>query len=318
MSVSFRTSVLRFLALILFCAAVRTGVAQGDMVTHPQSIQQQLADLQEREKIHASSRELGYRWALLGAEYGNAGDVTHAEDAYNHALQILSTSTPDAAMYAAALDQLGALYRIYGRTADALTCYRKALRVRVSLNDPLGTARSHEHLAEMALTMRHFKDAYTESDRAYVAMSDLHDPETTDIVSALIIRSYAECGMHHYAKGLADAAEALKLSRDAFPEGSVQMGASLVALGSAQLQNEDPAHGADSLREAVNIFKSHLSLNDPRLHFAMTQYRESLVMLHREGDARQIYAELEDTARQPRPSCATCTVSAFSLRSPPF
>jgi cytochrome c-type biogenesis protein CcmH/NrfG len=70
----------------------------------PQRIHDQLALLHMREQAKASAHELGYRWALLGAEYTTAGDFANSESSYNHSLQLLSTDSSSTTLYADVFD----------------------------------------------------------------------------------------------------------------------------------------------------------------------------------------------------------------------
>lgn len=325
-------SVIRYLVLGLVCVASSLSLqaqssvpaksadesalsAKAQASAGEDKIKQQITALHLREK-DATVHELGYRWALIGSEYGNLGNVEQAEAAYNHALHLLAPEPAEAMLYADVLDQLGALYRIYGRMDDARRCYRAALTVRAPFGDPLIDARSRARLAELALLSRNYKEAYAETDQAYQSMVRMHDPDSGEVISALIVRAYAACGMHKYRKAQDDAAEALKRSLADFSETSMPVGASLVVLGSAQLKSGETPQAEESLHHAVDLFKAQLTGSDPRLTYAMTQYRESLLALHREQDAQRIHNELEVMALQPQPGCGSCTVSAFALRSP--
>lgn len=325
---------IRDLALFLACAlaCVFSGPAlqaqsaatapAGDASTKARAtamqskIQLHLSQLHQREQAQASVHELAFRWMQIGAEYGNSGEVDRAENAYNHTLKLLAPEPAEAVLYADTYDQLGALYRIYGRTEDAMRCYRASLAVREPLGDPLETARSRAHLAELALEAHHYKEAYTETDQAYNSLTKMHDPDDSDRISALIVRAYAQCGMRKFHQGEQDAQQALEISRKDFPGTTMQVGASLVVLGLTQLKNSENTLAEVSLHDAVDIMQAHLADADPRLVFAMTQYHQSLRAMHRDEEAQLIHRKLEAIALQP--SCANCTVSAFTLRSPSF
>ena len=281
-----------------------------------QRIHDQLALLHVREQAKASAYELGYRWALLGAEYANAGDFANSENSYNHSLQLLSTDPSAATLYADVFDLLGALYRIYDRIPESLNCRRKALALRQQLGDPLKVARSKSHLAELALMSHKFKDAFGSADQAYESMTQLHDPDKADLLSALIVRSYAECALHKCDRGLEDAQQALAISRNAFAGDSVPVGAALIALGSAELKNGAVAEAENSMHQALQIFKMQFAAADPRLSYALLQYRDCLLAQHRKKEAREIDDQVSALDRQSTSSCPSCTVSVFGLRTP--
>ena len=280
-----------------------------------QRIRRQLTELNTREMANASNRELGYRWAVLGLEYSNASQFTSSENAYNHAIDLLSKDPADASLHAEALDQLGALYRIYGRLPESLNCRRKALALRVQLGDQQLIARSHGHLAEIALESRQYREAFREADEAYNAMKP-SGVVNSDIISTLIVRTYAACGLHRRAECLSDAQQVLALSRTAFPEQSPEVSSSLMALSVAQLDDGSPAAAEESARQAVAILKVQFSASDPRMVFALSQDRDCLVAMHRKEEARQVEEQLAALQSKSAATCAQCTVSAFGLRAP--
>ena len=289
--------------------------ASSETIARQHKIDAQLAELHRRQKADAPVHELAIRWAFLGAEYGNAGDTAEAEAAYNHAIQLVATEKQETELYSEILDQLGALYRIYGRNADALRCYRKALEVRAPFLDPLEDARSRARVAEIALQSHDYKEAYAETDQAYHSMLRMFDPDSSEVISALIVRAYAQCGLRHMHEAQLDASEALRLSRKEFSEASTQAAASLTALGFAQLKAGNATEAELLLHKAVDLFHAQLSTSDPRLLFAMQQYHQSLVSLHRKEEARRVQNELEAAVHQPQAGCANCDPGAFSVRS---
>jgi len=279
-----------------------------------QRIRQQLTDLNTREMANASNRELGYRWTVLGFEYSNAGQFTSSENAYNHALDLLGRDPADAGLNAEALDQLGALYRIYGRLPESLNCRRKALALRTKLGDRKLIALSQSHLAEIALVSRQYREALQQADDAYRGMV-ASGGANRDKISALIVRTYAKCGLGRHAECLSDANEIFALNRGVFPEQSPEVSSLLMLLSIAQLRNGSAAAAEDSARQAVAILRTALSPSDPRLVFALAQDRDCLLALHRKEEARQVAAQLAALESKSSESCAQCTVSAFGLQA---
>jgi tetratricopeptide (TPR) repeat protein len=319
-SSSFQRLVLTALlvALLPVLFTTRELSAQGDpsgQLPVQQRIHNQLSLLHDREQAQASAHELGYRWALLAAEYSTAGDFANSENSFNRSLHLLSADTPATALYADVLDQLGALYRIYDRIPEALSCRRKALALREQMGDPLEVARSKSHLAELALMSRKFKDAFGSAGEAYEIMVRLQDPDKTDLISALVVRSYAECALHKCDRAVEDARQAVAMSRNAFGAESMPMGAALIALGSAALKTGATEEAANSMRQALQILKVQLTPADPRLNYAMSQYRDCLLAQNQRREAQEIDDQLSALNRQSTPSCPSCTVSVFGLRS---
>jgi tetratricopeptide (TPR) repeat protein len=279
-----------------------------------QRIEERLAVLDAKENAHASNREVGYQWSRLGEDYSLAGEFGNAESAFNHAVESFSKEPGDRDLYAGALDELGALYRIYGRIPEALNCRRKALTLREKLHDPLQLALSQSHLAELALISNKYKEAFTGADRAYRQMSGMENAGKVDLLSALLVRTYAKCRLRRRAECLSDAQQAFALSRSAFAEGSMPVGAALMALSFAQLDNGAALEAESSARRAWGILNRELASDDPRVIFAMSQDRDCLLALDRKEEAQKIDAEVSAIHREPAQPCASCTVSVYGLR----
>lgn len=320
--IAFRRAVSALVLVLVILACAWVGNAQQDGGAGPegalsstqQRIREQLAALNSREMANAPNRELGYRWTVLGYEYSKAGDFVNAENAYNRAVERLSLNPADTSLDAEALDQLGALYRIHGRIPESLNCRRKVLALREKIGDPAEIAQSQSHLAEVALVAKQYKEAYRGADGAYRAMAALESSKKSDLVSALVVRAYASCGLHRHSECLSDAQQVLGISRSAFPENSPEVSASLLALSYAQLRNGAASEAEDAARQGLAILKANLSPGDPRLRFALSQDRDCLQALHRKEEAREIDAQISAFDRSAQ-SCAFCTVSVSGLRT---
>ena len=301
--------------LALSIAAASHCTAQSSQTGDLQRrIHDQLAVL--REHPPATNHELGYQWALLGMAYTEADEFANAENAYNRALEALSKDPADESLYAETLDQFGALYRMYERTAEAANLYRRALVLRQKTNDPIEIARSQSRLAEIALASHKYKEALTEANGAYAMMVRLNDPAKVELISTLIERSYAQCGLRRHKECLSDAQEALALSRSSFGGDSQPGGAALVALGAAQLKAGEAEQAEVSTQEGLRILREQLVAGDPRITFVMLQYRDCLQAMHRNDKAQEIATQLSAINRQSARACPGCTVSAWGLRSP--
>lgn len=279
-----------------------------------QRIEERLAALDAKENAHASNREMGYQWSRLGDDYSLAGEFGNAESAFNHAIESFSREPGNRDLYAGSLDELGALYRIYGRIPEALSCRRKALALREKLGDPLQLALSQSHLAELALVSKKYKEAFKGADSAYRQMSGMENAGKGDLLSALLVRTYAKCDLHWRAECLSDAQQALALSRSVFAEDSLPVGAALVALSLAQLDNGAALEAEGSVRQALGILKTELASNDPRVISAMSQDRDCLLALHRNEEAQEIDTQVSAIHRLPAQPCVSCTVSVYGLR----
>ena len=182
MSSPFAIAALLFAALIGATASAAAQPQRSANSSLQQRMRDQLAALQQPT---GSDRDLASQWALLGAEYLEVADFPNSENAYSRAIQLLRKKPADASLYAEALDQLGALYRIYDRLPEALNCRRNALAVRQQLGDPLAIARSQGHLAEVDLLAHKYKEALADSDAAFQTMTRMADKDKAEVLSTL-------------------------------------------------------------------------------------------------------------------------------------
>ena len=81
-------------------------------------------------------------WEQLALEYQISTEFLKAEDAYLRALHLLKTAPSARADYAFALDNLASLYMIYGRTDDAESARKQAIKVRQKLGNPAENGES--------------------------------------------------------------------------------------------------------------------------------------------------------------------------------
>jgi hypothetical protein len=313
-----------------YCSTVRTsrafaftlvlGFTACSMSAQAQNQTQKLADriALDREMIHIGERDQspnahqGYLWAHLAADYRDAGDFSHSEDAYNHSLQLFKTAPEAAANYATTLDNLGALYLTYARTDEARTCMQKALAIRQQLGDASNIAVSLQHLADLDTARRRFKDAETEASEAYQALSAPGTPNTPGTVSALLTLSFARCKQDNCAQGVHDAEQALDIARTTLRPDSVQFGITLVTLGFAQWKTGQAHQAEQDMREGLRIIRDQTAPGDPTLSYSLMQYRDYLQAMRRTLEAKQVDAQLAAAAHQP---CTACTVSVYGMSS---
>lgn len=312
--------ILRLAVFLFFPGQAMPIAVQAPVPLSPlqQKINTQRESLAKLESTHASVRERGFMFALLGAEYADAGEFTNSEKSYNQALKLLGSDSANEGLYAEVMDGLGALYRIYGRIPDSLNCRRKAYDLRVHLGDPLGIARSRSHLAELALMEHNFKDAFRGADQAYKEMTTLNDDRKDDLLSTLIVRAYAQCAMHRCTESAPDAHLAVKIAQDSFQPGSMPVGAALMALGTIDLKNHEAAEAKEVISQALEIFKVQLTPTDPRVNYALLKYRDCMRVLRMKDEEHAIDVQLAESSRGSGSQCSSCTVSAYGLVPPQY
>jgi tetratricopeptide (TPR) repeat protein len=264
----------------------------------------------EAEQQQLSREHRGFLWGTLAEDYRNAADFTRSEDAYNHAITLLKDSPRAAINYATALDNLGALYLIYGHNDEAATCMNKALAVRRGLDNPIHLAMSLQHLADLHISLHKFKDAEKEALQAYQILTSSNAPQESSI-SVLGSLAYTRCKQNNCAVGILDAQHAIEIARATIPQDSLQFGLTLITLGYAQSRTNQLTEAEQSILSGLQIVKSQVTPGDPTYLYSIEEYRDFLKVAHRNSEAKQIDAQIANSmARQP---CATCSVSVYSL-----
>lgn len=290
--------------------AALQATARSDLLE--QRITQELALIRNGELQGLDPLKMGRLWAHLAIDYEDEAEFTKAESAYNHSLRILKPLPEGAADYVNVLDNLGSMYLMQGNPAEAERCSRNSLAVREKIGDKLQIARGRWHLAEVELGMQRAREARQDALAAYNEMLAIKDPQTNDLVSALITLTYAECSDDACTDGVTHAAQSLALARRATPEDPIQIGQALLALGYAEWRSGTKGSPELKMRESIDIFKAQKSSGRIYLLHAMAQYRTYLDAKHRGPEARQVAMEEEQLKKQSG-YCPNCTISVYGL-----
>jgi tetratricopeptide (TPR) repeat protein len=300
-----------FAALVLGFAFSRPARAY-DSQSIEQRIAQEIALIHDGERNGLDPLKMGRLWAHLGIDYEDEAEFAKAESAYNHSLRILEALPAGLSDYANVLDNLGSMYLMLGNLPEAERCSRNSLAVREKMGDKLQIARGKWHLAEVELGRHRTKEAQQGSLEAYNEMVALNDPETKDLVSALITLAYAECFQSCADAGVAHAKQSVALARGASPADPIMIGQALLALGNAEWK-AGLRTAEQEMRESIEIFRAQNARGRAYVLGAMEQYRRYLDAVHRGSEAKQV-AQEEAQLRARQTSCANCTVSVYGLQ----
>jgi tetratricopeptide (TPR) repeat protein len=277
-----------------------------------QRITLELALIRDGEQHGLDPLKMGRLWAHLAIDYEDQAEFNKAEAAYNHSLRILKALAAGQADYANVLDNLGSMYLMQGNSAEAERCSRSSLAVREKIGDKLQIARGRWHLAEVELGRQRTTEAQQDALVAYHEMLALKDPQTTDLVSALITLTYAECSNDACANGITHANQSLDLARGATQHDPIQFGQALLALGYAEWRSGTKGSPELKMRQSIEIFKAQRSSGRVYVLRAMEQYRMYLDAMHRGSEAKQVALEQEQLKKQTS-YCPNCTVSVYGL-----
>ena len=311
---SYRTY--RLFLSVLLLTALRIGWAQTptpQSTSSPVRIAQDLASIRAAERQHLPAAEAGALWAELGAEYQHATEFPQAEDAYNRSLHLLKTAPGAGEEYATTLDNLAALYLIYGRVDDAESARKQAFAVRKKLGNISAVGVSHIHLADIALARHQFKKAEKLALQGMEEMKSSSNPPREGMLSGLITVTYARCSQGYCDKGLTNAEQALAFENTHFEPGSAAAGYALETLGFAKWKSGATHDGEIAMVQGIQILRTKLSPADPRLAGALLQYRAYLIAQDRQVEAQEIHEQVGKMTREAGVYCSDCAVSVNSL-----
>lgn len=309
------------LALQLSCLLCSTqAAAQADLSSPVTSerIQAELKAIENATSHHATDDELGELWGLLASDYQHEMDIPRAEEAYDHSLKLLRVSVTARRNYAAVLDGLGSLYLLTGQIAESENCRRKALAILDAVGDRKNSLVLHGNLAATLLKEGKFKDAETEASNVIEGMLGQEKPYATDLVSALIVRSYARCLQHRCKEGLSDATQAFDIVQAFLSPNSLAAASSWSTLGYMEWKSGDVAGCDEKMRRALQVLSDkngdvpYPVLVDSRIG-ALQEYRQFLNETHRKPEARQVEDEMARLTREQTPACRNCTVNVEGL-----
>jgi tetratricopeptide (TPR) repeat protein len=283
------------------------------ITSSPARIARDQALIRAAEQQHLPAAQAGALWAELGAEYQYATEFPQAEDAYNRSLHLLKSAPGAGEEYAATLDNLAALYLIYGRVDDAESARKQALMERQKLGNISGIAVSHIHLADIALSRHQFKKAEKLALQGIEEMKTSSHPPPEGMLSGLITVTYARCSRGHCDEGLANAEQAVAFENTHFEPGSAAAGFALETLGFAKWKSGATHEGEIAMVQGIQILRTKLAPADPRLAGAMLQYQAYLIAEDRQAEAREIHEQVGEMTREAGVYCSDCAVSVNSL-----
>jgi tetratricopeptide (TPR) repeat protein len=284
---------------------------------HPSSSQERIAkDLESirlAEQKHLPPARQGILWEQLALEYHVATEFEQAEGAYSRALHLLKETPSARAEHASTLDDLSALYLIYGRLDDAESTRKEALKVRRKLANTVDDAMSEVHLAGIEIGRHQFKKAEKLAQHGLQVMESSSDPPRVGVLSAFITLTYARCSRGHCEEGLKNAKQAVAFASKTFDSDSAANGFALETLGFAEWKSGSPQDGERTMRQSIQLLRTRLAPSDPRLAGALLQYQSYLVEVHRPAEAQEIHEQVTRMTSRAGVYCQGCTVSVYSL-----
>ena len=259
---------------------------------------------------------MGKLWLALAKKYHDRFEVENAEDAYAHAIHLLSDTSLQSD-YAESLDGIGNVYGATGRFGEAVKVLKKSLDIYKTLNDEANMARLHLSLGLELLAEHKYREAEMESAAAVQGFESESDANVSEVTKAYLTRSRAVCGQGRCRSALDDVTHARSAAKDKFQENSIEMISIWLVQGHVQMQAGLQAEGENAMNEAWRLAQSRTDL--PRPYFVslqLTVLRGQLVTLkeaHRKQEAKYVEDQIRRIEADAPTSCTQCTVSASAL-----
>jgi tetratricopeptide (TPR) repeat protein len=305
-----------FLVVVIILAIAMFGYSSGKaQPSYPSLVDSLHSRIQIATKQHSPPDQLGTLWLKLATVLQNEYELQQAEVAFNQALSLLRSPAMQPAL-ADALQGLGALYFETGRPVEAEKCLRSSLTIVMALGRQDQAAAIHETIAMELVFAHKFREGEAESLRALNLLQSQDNPDSSEIISALVTHSYALCFQNRCSAAIDDAARAMVLAKGLFPTDSPQFAAIWMALGFAQWKSGLDEQGGASMREAIRIVNNQTNL-PPLLQLrsqlvVFRQYADYLRATHRRLEAARFKAQILQLESQPL-GCSNCTINAVAL-----
>jgi tetratricopeptide (TPR) repeat protein len=273
------------------------------------------AKIETAANWHATDEQLGVLWRQLGDDYADEFDMQRSEEAFMHSLKLLQTSaqTP----YADALADLAALYLQTERLKEAESFGNKALAVYEGLGNQGGAAQVSVALA-IALSHRNkFAESEEVSAKAVKSLEEQGTSDRSTLVAGMIANSYAKCFQNRCDEGLVTAGQAMGIANAGFAKDSIEVVASLLAVGFEEWKTGATADGDKAMREALELLHQKTNMPYPMLVDAqlkvLTSYTNFLKATHQKTMAKQMESEITQLKNEQTPICKNCTVNVMTL-----
>lgn len=306
-------------ALPLVLAVIAFNPAAFPQALPPSSTETLRANIRTATERNAAPEQAGKLWLILASRYHDRFELEKAEDAYAHAIHLLSDSSSQKD-YAEALNGMGTVYAAVGRLREARKCLTKSLDIYTTLNDEANMAHLHLSLGLESLAEQNYREAEMESTAALKGFNSIPNVDFSEVSMAHLTRSRAICGQGQCRAALDDVTQAFSLTRTGLLENSIAMISIWLVQGQVQMKAGLEADAKQSMNDALRLVESRTDL--PRPYFValeLTVLRAqstSLKAAHRKQEAKHTEDQIRRIEADAPATCTRCTVSAASLMSP--
>jgi tetratricopeptide (TPR) repeat protein len=257
------------------------------------------------QNAHVDNAKLAKIYLELGGLYGDVAMYPKAEDAMQHAVALLRSGPQD--QLADALGHLAVVHIVMGELRDAEKEQLEALRVRESVGDPAGIAKSWSDVADVYIKERNYKKALDYAQKAMDALGNDAEVSVTDRIAVRQTLAYAFSGNKDFARAIPLLKDAIELSKTSFGENSLEVGVGYYLLGYTAWQGGDTIDAAEWMGRGINRMKVDMGWGHPLYVNAMSQYA---LFLRKQGQM-----EAADSAqREVRRAQSVVDVRSFTGR----
>jgi tetratricopeptide (TPR) repeat protein len=262
-----------------------------------------------------SSNELGRGYIILAVACRGAGDLTAAQIAFEHAMQVLEHDREHPENYASALENYAGLYSELGQLDVAGPMWRKALHLRQKIGDHAGAALSLTRLAEYALARNRVREAQRYLEQA--SNEAEASPDLTDDGKAffLEIQGWLAIAEHRAPAAVAAYQHALELVERSRGERHWLAGWDHMLLGKAYAESGDFTAALANMQGGLTILDNALGQKNPKYFAAELAYSRVLDQSGLHAEAAQMRAASEKASKDYYGSqCVGCTINVAAFR----
>jgi tetratricopeptide (TPR) repeat protein len=262
-----------------------------------------------------SGIEVGRGYIILAVACQGAGNLTDAQIAFEHALQVLEHDRAHLEDYASALEDYAGFYSELGQLNLAAAMTQKAFYLRQRIGDHTGTALSLMRLAELALARNRVREAHQYLQKA--SDEAKASPDLNDDDRALFFETQGWLAIAERRAPAAVAAyqSALELVERSCGEQHWLAGWEHMLLGKAYAESGDFTSALENMQTGLTILDHALGQKNPRYFAGELSYSRVLDQVGLHTEAAQMHAAAEKGSKDYfGGQCAGCTINVAAFR----
>lgn len=229
---------------------------------------------QSAERTHPGLESMVKIYSNLAALYESACMYTKSEGVMRREISLLRSGPQDE--LADAIGHLAILHVAMAEPHQAEKDELEALRIRESVGDAVGTARSWSDLANVYVKNRQYKKALDFAQRAMPILADNPKADVADRVAVRQALANALCGLKQCGQAIPLLKETVDMEKSAYGANSLLVGASNFLLGHTYWMNGDMQEAADLMARGTARMKDDLGWGHTIYLNAMSEYAKFL------------------------------------------